>query len=821
MFIFKFAHLTFTYLPPVKIQKQLLKFAALFLYLYALILTLSPAVRARSWNVDLRWSHWLGMAIWTLIVIFIHKLISTHAQDADPYLFPASALLAGWGLLTIWRLDSGFGLRQAIWLAFCSAIIFLGIRFPQNLEILRRYKYIFLTSGLALTALTLIFGTNPGGPGLPRLWLGCCGVYIQPSEPLKLILIIYLAAYFADRIPMRRHLLALLFPSLVLTGLALAILISQKDLGTASIFIFLYSAMAYLASEKRRLLIISSAALVLAALIGYFFIDIIQYRLSAWINPWEDPSGRSFQVIQSIMAVANGGLYGKGIGMGSPGLVPVAHSDFIFTSIAEESGLLGSFALLAIMAVVTARGFIVSINASSNFRRLLAAGISTYFCAQSILIIGGNLRLLPLTGVTLPFVSYGGSSLVTSFLGILILLLISNEVDEEPAGLYSPQPYMNMIGLLGTGLLACALINGWWVQFRAEDLLSRTDNARRTIADRFVMRGALFDRQNRSVNITLGEPGTYTRKYLVPNLSSITGYTHPVYGQAGLEASLDGYLRGLKGNPTLLIWWNNVLYGQPPTGLNFRLSLDLDIQRTADQTLGLHTGALVLVNAKTGEILAISSHPTYNANELDQIGTSLFSSPGAPLLNRTTQGLYPINLSANPFIKAAFGGPSPSETKLVELYKQLGFYNTPEINLPSASAPKYGTTTGIKISPVQMASATASLSNLGICPGLQIASMVETPGQGWVSLPKSQIDTQCLPTEGAKKVAESMHDKDNLFWEYATGNKTENSAITWYIAGTLPDWSGTPLGIVVVLEENDPTLAKEIGQSVLQRAIQP
>ena len=218
--------------------------------LYALALTLAPAARTRSWDVDLRWSHWLGLGIWLVLALLIHQQITRFVPDADPYLFPATALLTGWGILSIWRLDASFGLRQAMWLVFCNCVFLVGVRLPRNLDILRRYKYIFLTSGLTLTALTLEFGTNPGGAG-PRLWFGCCGFYLQPSEPLKLLLIIYLAAYFADRLPIRTHLFPLLLPTLFLTGLALAILLIQRDLGTASIFIFLYASQVYMASGKR------------------------------------------------------------------------------------------------------------------------------------------------------------------------------------------------------------------------------------------------------------------------------------------------------------------------------------------------------------------------------------------------------------------------------------------------------------------------------------------------------------------------------------------------------------------------------------------
>ena len=809
-----------TYCSPQQTQNRLFKLAGLFLSLYALALTLSPAARARTWEVELRWSHWLGLAVWAVVIFLAHQQTAKYAPDADPYLLPASALLAGWGILTIWRLDAGFGLRQALWLAFCTGVFVVGVRFPQNLDILRRYKYIFLVGGLLLTALTLIFGTNPGGNG-PRLWLGCCGLYLQPSEPLKLLLVIYLAAFFADRIPIRTHLIPLLLPSLFLTGLALAILLTQRDLGTASIFIFLYAAMVYLASGKRRLLLISLGLLIIAALVGYFFVDIIRYRLVAWFDPWTDPSGRSYQVIQSILAVANGGLYGRGPGLGSPGLVPVAHSDFIFTSIAEETGLLGSFALLALLALIANRGFLIAIRAASNFQRLLAAGITSYFCGQAILIIGGNLRLLPLTGVTLPFVSYGGSSLLTSFIGLLVLIQISNEDDQEPADLPLPQPYLNMAGLIGIGLLACALVNGWWAYIRADDLLARTDNPRRTIADRFVLRGALLDRQNRAINITYGQPGDYTRHYLVPQLSPIVGYTHPVYGQAGLEASLDPYLRGLQGNPAMLIWWDHVLFGQPPTGLNFRLSLDLDIQKQADEMLGKHSGALVLINAQTGEILAMASHPTFDPNQMDTIGETLPSSPNAPLLNRTTQGLYAIGSALQPLLEASFGFATPSDIEMNNFFDLLGFYTAPQLKLPAAAPAVKGTLVDLAVSPVQMVSAIAALSNQGFCPKLKIASAVETPAQGWVVLPEPEKPIQCLSSVAAEQVTESLRDDGKQFWEYKSSNTDKAHPITWYLAGTLANWSGTPLSVVVVLEETAPSLAQSIGRAVLQQTIQP
>lgn len=802
------------YLPPAPIQSRLLKLAAFFLFVNAVALTLSPAARARSWEVDLRWSHWIGILAWVIVAYLFQRQFNRYTPDADPYLFPIAALLAGWGLLSIWRLSEGFGLRQAAWLVISTVVLLAGLKFPKNLDILRRYKYLFLTSGLLLTALTLVLGSNPGGAG-PRLWLGCCGIYLQPSEPLKLLLVVYLAAYFAGRNAAHARLLPLLYPTLFLTGLALLILFFQRDLGTASIFIFLYAAIVYMASGRRILLLVSLTILFTTALAGYFLVDIIQIRIDAWLDPWSDPSGRSYQIVQSILAIANGGLDGRGLGMGAPSLVPVAHSDFIFTTIGEEYGLAGGIALFILLAMLVARGFIIAIRAASNFRRLLAAGIATYFGAQSILIIGGNLRLLPLTGVTLPFVSYGGSSLLTSFLALLILMQISNEVDEEPAALPQPAPYLQTAGLLGLGLAACALAYGWWAAWRADDLLIRTDNPRRAIAERFVPRGNLLDRRNQAITSVQGEVGSYQRKYNTPQLSSVVGYTHPVYGQAGLEQTLDPYLRGLQGIPTLQIWWEHVLYGQPPPGLNARLSLDLTIQAAADNLMKDKRGAVILMNAETGEILVMASHPTYDANLLDE---TIFSAPDAPLLNRATQGLYPPGDIVTPFLQAQYGRANCSQEERISLYEKLGFYEQPALRLPVAPvAGKDSTPLDLRISPAQLIRAAAALSNRGICPAGQLVMAVNTPTQGWVILPALGQPTQCL---AAQDVENLLKPETGTFWSYTGSGKSESDgSAAWFIGGTTSGWQGTPLAVVVVLENNNRLQARTIGMAVLEAAI--
>jgi cell division protein FtsW (lipid II flippase) len=802
----------------VQIQSRLLRVAGLFLILYSLILTLAPAARARTWAVDYRWNHWLGFAVWVIVFALAQVLSRHHIPEADPYLLPLAALLTGWGILTIYRLVPNFGLRQSAWLLVSGLIFLLGLRLSPELRFLRRYKYIWLTSGLLITALTLVFGTDPGG-GNVHAWLGCCGIYFQPSEPLKLLLIIYLAAYLADRLPLSLRPLPLLAPTVIIMAVALLLLFIQRDLGTASIFLFLYSIILFVGSGKKRVLWISLIGVAIAGIAGYFLFDVIRLRVDAWLNPWLDPSGRSFQIVQSLMAVANGGTSGRGPGLGSPGLVPVAISDFVFTSIAEETGLVGTLGLLASIGFFAARGIRTAMRAPDNFRRILAAGLTAYLGAQSILIIGGNIRLLPLTGVTLPFVSYGGSSLLTSFLALLILLLISSQPEEEPAPLPKPQPYLVLAGLIGVGLFALAVTDAWWATWRGPAILERTDNARRSIADRYVKRGSLLDRNETPINYTEGVSGEYLRRYLYPDLAPVTGYTNPVYGQSGLEASLDMYLRGLLGNPVSSIWWDHIVYGQPPPGLNVRLSLDLEIQRRADELLGRHKGAIVLINAVSGEILAMASHPTFDPNQLDTLASTLLQDANAPLLDRAVQGKYLPGDSLQPFFQAD-GYPSQPPLSIAEqLYTDLGFYHAPELSLPVAAASTPGSE--LQVSPLQMALAAASLSGDGVRPAPRLAIAIDTPTKGWVILPALSEPITVFSSTSATDTSRALMVSNHLFWQWNARVQQTNQIFSWSLGGTLPDWLGTPLVVVVLLEENDTNLAGVIGQTLLETATKP
>lgn len=801
-------------------QNRMLFIAGVFLFIYSIALTLSPAARERTWQTNYLWGHWAGFFICIMVGLVANKYIQKHLPESDPFLFVIPFFLTGWGILTIWRLAPVFGLRQSMWFLIIGIItIFFG-KLPRDLLFLRRYKYIWLISGLLITALTFIFGVNPLGSG-PRLWLGCCGIYFQPSEPFKLLLIIFLAAYFADRIPFQLGFVSLVVPTLFMTGLAVSILIIQRDLGTASIIFFLYSILLFLASGKRRVLIISLVGVSVSALLGYYLYDVVRLRVEAWLDPWVDPAGRSYQIVQSLLAVANGGLFGRGPGGGSPSLVPVAISDFIYSSIAEEFGLIGTIGLLILLGFILARGIRITLHASDRFQRLLAAGLTTYLTSQSILIIGGNLRVFPLTGVTLPFVSYGGSSLLTSFIAIFLLLIISNQTDEEPFKLTNPRSYLFLNNFLFIGLTIVSMVTGWWSIWRGPDLVTRSDNARRTISDRYVKRGSILASQNQLINTTVGDPGDYQRVYPYPELSPITGYTNPIFGQAGLEFSLDDYLRGNQGNNSTLIWWDHLLYGQPPPGLDIRLSIKLELQKKADELMAVHTGAVVLINAASGEILVLSSHPNYDPNNLNEIGTILAKDPTKPLLDRAVQGSYPPGDILKPFLDSAGLLENPLKESIDQLYQDLGLFTTPNFRLPVNQASKVGE--DLRISPLQLALASAAISNEGMRPAPRLVMAVKTPSQGWVVLPALSEPTHALQVSSIKKSINRYLLKDQQIWNFGTANwdDSEKKYVTWFVAGTQPGWAGVPTAVVILLEENDLSFAREIGLQLMALASQP
>lgn len=378
--------------------------------------------------------HWL---VWLICAGGGHVLLNRTLPGRDPLMFPITMFLSGWGLLAIERLAPIFAERQSAWLFVATAALAGVAGLPHLLRWLRSYRYLLLACGLLLLLGTIILGVNPSGVNsAPQLWLGVGSIFFQPSEVLKIILVAFLASYLAEQFPsfraegLEQHRLHLsprvLGPVLFMWGLSVVILIWQRDLGTAILFFTVFLFLLYVASGYTLLLAGGALLTIVAGIVAYQAFSVVQLRVDIWLNPWPEADGRAFQIVQSLLAFASGGIIGQGIGQGSPGYIPVVHSDFIFAAVAEEWGLLGVISVISCIALLVGRGLQSALRLQRRaFLALLAVGLSTILGVQSLLIMMGVLKLLPLTGVTLPFMSYGGSSLLACYIMMGLLLRLS------------------------------------------------------------------------------------------------------------------------------------------------------------------------------------------------------------------------------------------------------------------------------------------------------------------------------------------------------------------------------------------------------------
>jgi cell division protein FtsW (lipid II flippase) len=373
------------------------------------------------------------------IALFIaaHAWLILRRPGVDQTLLPLAAVLTALGLTLVTRIEPVLGPRQLVWLAIGLLGWAVVIGFPRPVRWLAGYRYTSALLGIGLLVSTMLFGVDPNGSGV-RIWLGYGGYYFQPSELLKILLIVFLAAYLEEtreliaapgeaRAVWRGASIAYLLPIAAMCGISVALQLVQRDLGPALLLFAITLAMLYVATGRGSYVLIGLAAFVASGFVGYRLVSVARVRIDIWLDPWSDAADRGYQIVQGLVSFANGGIFGVGLGYGHPEILPAAHTDFPFAVIGEEMGLIGAAAVLAVFIVLALRGFAIAARAPDGFTSLLATGLSTVLSFQSLIILAGNLKLLPLTGITLPFVSYGGSSLVTNFLILALLQRISAE----------------------------------------------------------------------------------------------------------------------------------------------------------------------------------------------------------------------------------------------------------------------------------------------------------------------------------------------------------------------------------------------------------
>ena len=426
-------------------ERSLLYYITAFMAVGVLVLYLGNPEFNSAYELAL--SSGYKLPFWWFVVILsigtmaAFWLISAYWRIAgfkcDPYLMPITASLTALGLIFLFRLRPQYAERQFAWLLFGLLALVIITTLFRKMDWLADYKYIYVAAGVVLLVLPIFFGREQYGA---RSWLDLGVFQMQPSEFVKLLLVTFLASFLAEN---RRvlstgsdQILGISIPGIreygplvVMWGISLLILVFQKDLGTALIYFCTFLAMVYAATARMFYVLVGLLLFFLGGTVAYHIFSHVQARVDIWLNPWAYISDKGYQIVQSLFAIGSGGLFGSGLGQGLPGLIPAVHTDFIFSAIVEELGLLGGCAVLVLYMCFIFRGLIIALSSRNEFNALLATGFTALMGLQTFIIIAGVIKLLPMTGVTLPFISYGGSSLVANFVLLGMLLNISHEVN--------------------------------------------------------------------------------------------------------------------------------------------------------------------------------------------------------------------------------------------------------------------------------------------------------------------------------------------------------------------------------------------------------
>jgi cell division protein FtsW (lipid II flippase) len=381
------------------------------------------------------------------LYVVAHLAVRRFAPAADGTLLPLAAMLNGIGFVVIARLGgagsdyaSQAGIQSA-WVGIGIAVFVLTLVVVRDVRVFARYRYIALLLGIGFMLLPLlpVIGQSKGGG---RLWVGFGPISFEPNEVAKVLLVAFFAAYLADKrelltegririgrwfVPSPRD----LGPLLLAWAMALLVLAYEQDIGTSLLFFGVFAAMLYMTTKRAAYLVGTLILLVVGAFVAYKAFGHVRVRVQNWTNPWPNAQGSGIQPVQGWYALGSGGIAGTGLGLGQPWRVPLASTDYMFTSIGEELGLVGSIGIIAAFMLFVGSGYRIAVDATRPFTKLFAAGLATIIGLQTFLIIGGVTRVIPLTGISLPFVSYGGSSLVANFALLAILLRISDESVRE------------------------------------------------------------------------------------------------------------------------------------------------------------------------------------------------------------------------------------------------------------------------------------------------------------------------------------------------------------------------------------------------------
>ena len=625
--------------------------------------------RQKAFDTDF----WFQSGLLALAALAFHVVLRIRAKYADPVILPLVVALNGLGLAMIHRLDrvgEDTGNNQLRWTLVAMGVAIAVIWFLKDHRILRRFTYISLAISAVLLILPLVPGISAGEVLGASVWIKIGSMTFQPGEIAKITLAIFFAGYLSSNRDLillaGRKIGPVQFPRFKDMGpmitawlVSIGVLVFQRDLGSSILFFGLFLVMIYVATSRISWVIIGLVLIIVGGFVAARVFSHVALRIDGWLNAFTDEVygrqfGGSLQIVEGLFGMANGGLVGTGLGQGRPNLVPFANSDMIIASFGEELGLIGVFAIVLMYLLLFTRGFRAALGTRDAFGKLLATGLSFAIALQCFVVIGGVTRLIPLTGLTTPFLAAGGSSLLANWIIVGLLLMISHTargpVDTTPlppgqepgvsqetprdavqAG-PGPPNQSRRTHRGGETAMNQAIRNSWiaaiamfvlifgalsYVQVVGADELKANAWNRRAILQNYCNdRGAIIVGGSPvAESVPATESCKFQRTYSQPELyAGITGYFSKNYGLTGLEKSMNDVLAG-SSDQQFLDRVGQLFLGNQPKGASVELTLDPKIQKLAyDLIPDGQRGSIVVTNPKTGAVLAMVSKPSYDPN---------------------------------------------------------------------------------------------------------------------------------------------------------------------------------------------------------------
>ncbi|WP_164995866.1 FtsW/RodA/SpoVE family cell cycle protein [Miniphocaeibacter massiliensis] len=364
----------------------------------------------------------LAFIIYMAVVNFSNRIIS-KITTGDNYLMLIASMLFSIGIIMIYRINSGEGIKQIIWYMGGTVLFYIVYYILKSFRGWENLTVLYAAGCFAMFAITILFGTYKNGA---NNWIRIGGFSFQLSEISKILFVFFTASFqvntkFLSKFKYRNYVYMIV--SYILIGMFFI----QKDLGSAVIFYAIYIISLFVFNYDKKIIIANILLAMIGAIIAYFMFEHIQTRVTIWLDPWGDPGRKGYQIIQSLFAIAAGDFFGTGLRLGRPDLIPIATSDFIFPAIVEEMGIFTGMGIIMLFMILVYRGFKIAMEQQNYFFKFVAMGISILFATQAIVMIGGVLKLIPMTGITIPFLSYGGSSMISSFICLGILQYSSSD----------------------------------------------------------------------------------------------------------------------------------------------------------------------------------------------------------------------------------------------------------------------------------------------------------------------------------------------------------------------------------------------------------